>query len=171
MAFLLRWRPSPAMVVALLALFVALGGSSYAAVSHEGGSALAPAGFSVFKDTFRLSTSSSQANQDAVRVARLALPAGSYVVVAKLYVSFPLSFNSETVRCALVTPTDFDRTQVTHDGVDAYSSMSLNVVHRFPSAGFVDLRCGHVGTAGSADLRFVKVTAISVESLSNAPSS
>jgi hypothetical protein len=32
MGHLLRQRPSPAMIVALIALFVALGGSSYAAL-------------------------------------------------------------------------------------------------------------------------------------------
>ena len=170
MAFLLRRRPSPAMVVALLALFAALGGSSYAAVSHQVGSAEAPAGFSVFKDNLRLSTSLGQANQDAVRVARLRLPAGSYVVVAKLFLSFPLSFNTETVRCALVAGGDFDRAQATHDGTDAYTSLALNVVHRFTSPGLVDLNCGHVSTAGATDLRFIKVSAISVQSLSNAPS-
>src|SRR5262245_59053254 len=132
-----RRRPSPAIVVASLALFVALSGASFAAASltigssqiidnsilsrdvHDNGlksvdiadgslraSDLTPglvgAGFSTFKDSFQLTTAANV----VVPVAHLDVPAGIYVIVAKLYTGVPLSGLNETVRCDLVAGAD-----------------------------------------------------------------
>ena len=193
MANRIHRRPTPSTVIALLALFVALGGTSYATVKLQIGSAqivdnsilsrdihdgtlrapdfatnLLPAGFSVFKDNFQLTT---QANV-LMPVAHLDLPAGSYVIVAKLYAGVPVAQQGflETVRCDLVAGTDFDRAFYDHDARTAFGVLSLNVVHQFASAGSVSLNCGHAFVNGSTTLNFIKITAIRVASLSNAPS-
>ena len=93
--------PARITVIALFALVVALAATSYAAsdigdggpseaaradspfaVSHTG-----PAAFSTFKDSFTLTTPAAQ----SVTVARLRVPAGRYVVVAKLFLGPPQS--------------------------------------------------------------------------------
>jgi hypothetical protein len=215
-----RFRPrmSPAMAVALLALFVALGSGSYAAVQARIGSAqiidnsilsrdvhdgtlqsadvrdgtlsgadvadgslesadvrdgtltasdLAPGlladGFSTFKNTFRLTTGPNV----VVPVTHLNLPAGSYVIFAKLWTSFPASFLAETVECDLRAGGDSDRIWDSHDGILAYSSVALNVVHQFTGPGTADLNCGHVFTAGDTTLLDIKITAIRLATVSN----
>lgn len=191
MIFLPRRRPSRAMMVACLALFVALGGSSYASVAatigsaqiidnsirsvdvHNGTliasdfqpSALA-AGFSTFKNQFRLTTAANA----LVEVARLNVPAGKYVAFAKLYTTVPLSGLNESVRCQLVAGGDFDETVSAHDAVTAESSLALNVVHVFTSAGSVVLNCGYRFASGDAFLGFIKISAIRVPQLSNVAS-
>jgi hypothetical protein len=164
--------PSPAMVVALLALFIALGGTPYATL-QSGGDQQATASQdtttiarSTFKDSFTLSTAANQ----FVQVARLKVPAGRYVVVAKLFTGPPQQGTNDHVRCELSAGVDFDRVVVNHDAITAFTSMSLNVVHRFSSPGTVRLRCGHVFTASTTSLGFIKITAIRVRALSNVPS-
>jgi hypothetical protein len=164
--------PSPAMAVALLALFIALGGTSYATL-QSGGDQQATASQdtttiarSTFKDSFTLSTAANQ----LVQVARLKVPAGRYVVVAKLFTGPPQQGTNDHVRCDLSAGGDFDRVVVNHDAITAFTSMSLNVVHRFSSPGTVSLRCGHVFSAGTTSLDFIKITAIRVRALSNVPS-
>jgi hypothetical protein len=176
----LRPLPARVTVMALLALLVALAATSYAAsdigdgsptqparadsplaTSHTG-----PAAFSTFKDSFTLTT---QANQ-RVTVARLPVPAGRYVVVAKLYLGPPTSGLSEAVMCDLTAGADFDRSTVNHDATIAFVSASFNVVHRYKMPGTVFLRCTHAFSSGSAPVQFIKITAIRVETLSNVQS-
>jgi hypothetical protein len=203
------------MAVALLALFVALGGSSYAALEIRIGSAqiidnsvrsrdirnddvqgvdirdneinsddvsdgslraadfapgelpapAASAAFSAFKSAFTLRTGASQ----VVPVARLDLPAGKYVVMAKLYTGIPLE-GAGQVRCDLVAGADFDRAVVNHDIGIAFASLALNVVHDFASPGIVQLYCGHDVFAATTDLQAIRITAIRVENLTTVPS-
>lgn len=176
----LRPLPARVSVLALLALLVALAATSYAAsdigdglpseaaradsplaTSHTG-----PAAFSTFKDSFTLTTSANR----VATVARLPVPAGRYVVVAKLFLGPPQSGLNEHVRCDLTAGGDFDRAAVNHDATTAFVSVSLNVVHQFLQGGIVYLRCGHIFTSGSAPVQFVKITAIRVEALSNVQS-
>lgn len=174
--------PARITVMALLAL-LALAATSYAAsdigdgshsrparansplaTSHTG-----PAAFSAFKDSFTLTT---PANQIAT-VARLNVPSGRYVVVAKLFLGPPQSGLNEHVRCDLTAGADFDRTIVNHDATTAFVSVSLNVVHQFllkDPRKTVFLRCGHVFTSGSTPVQFIKISAIRVETLSNVQS-
>ena len=175
-------RPLPARVtlVTLLALFVALAAASYAASDIRDGSptqaaragsplATSQAGsaaFSSFKNSFTLTTA---ANQQVI-VARRTVPAGRYVVVAKLYLGPPQSGLNEHVRCDLTAGADFDRTVVNHDATTAFVSVSLNVVHRFLATSTVYLRCGHAFTSGSTSVNFIKITAIRVATLVNTQS-
>jgi hypothetical protein len=129
---------------------------------------LLPAGFSVFKDSFQLTTAANV----LVPVARLDVPAGSYVAVAKLYTTVPVAHSgfAETVQCRLTAGADFDQTFVTHDAVTAFGTVALNVVHQFTAPGSISLGCGHVFTNGQTTLQFVKVSALRVASLSNTAS-
>jgi hypothetical protein len=217
-----RFRPriSPAMAVALLALFVALGGGSYAAIQarigsaqiidnsilsrdvHDGtlqsadvrdgtlGSAdvsdgtlegadvrdgtltasdLAPGlladGFSAHKGSFRLTAPPAS----PVSVTHLDLPAGNYVIFAKLWSSFPISGYADSVECRLVAGGDSDRTWVTQDALLAYSSIALNVIHQFTAPGNADLICRHVYTSNDSTLFDIKITAIRLATVSNVP--
>ena len=120
-------------------------------------------GFSAFKDSFRLTTGANQ----TVQVARLNLPAGKYIVSAKLFTGPPISGLNEHVRCNLNAGGDFDRTVVNHDATIAFVSLALNVAHEFTSPGSVTLNCGHDFTSGDTNLFFVKISAIEVANLSN----
>lgn len=124
-------------------------------------------GFSTFKNSFRLTTGANQTDG----VAKLSLPAGKYLIFAKLFTGPPISGLNEHVRCNLEAGTDFDRVVVNHDAATAFVSMSLNVVHEFTSPDAVALRCGHDFTSGSTDLLFIKISAVEVGALSNVPAS
>jgi hypothetical protein len=206
-----RFRPriSPAMAVALLALFVALGGGSYAAVQarigsaqiidnsilsrdvHDGtlqsadvrdgtlqsadisdgtltasdlASGLLADGFSAHKESFQLTAPPAS----PVSATHLDLPAGSYVIFAKLWstYSIPGGF-ADTVECRLVAGGDSDRTWVTQDAVLAYSSIALNVVHQFTAPGTADLICRHLLGGKDSTLFDIKITAIRLATVSN----
>lgn len=207
-----RFRPriSPAMAVALLALFVALGGGSYAAIQarigsaqiidnsilsrdvHDGtlqsadvrdgtlqsadvsdgtltasdlASGLLADGFSAHKESFRLTAPPAS----PVSVTHLDLPAGSYVVFAKLWSSFPISGFADSVECRLVAGGDSDRTWVTQDALLGYSSIALNVVHQFTAPGTADLICRHLYRSDDTTLFDIKITAIRLATVSNVP--
>jgi hypothetical protein len=149
---------APAVAVATLAVLVVL--------SSTGTAAAQPSAYSTFKDSFSLSTGANQ----VVPVARLTVPAGRYVVVAKLYTNPPQDGLNQHVRCDLVAGGDFDRVVVNHDATIAFVSLSLNVVHRFSAKSTIRLNCGFLFTSGTTGLGFIKITAISVNSLSNVPS-
>jgi hypothetical protein len=119
-----------------------------------------------FKDNFRLRTNANQ----QVEIGRLALPAGSYSIWAKLFVQVPLPAGlAATIRFRLQAGGDFDITSVTHDGTIAFLGVALNVVHNFGQPGSAVLTGEHFITAGETDLGFIKITALSGTTLSNNP--
>jgi hypothetical protein len=146
------------MAVVTLALLVAL--------SSTGTAEAQPSAYSTYKDSFNLSTGANQ----LVPVARLTVPAGRYVIIAKLWTAPPQDGLNQHVRCDLVAGSDFDRVVVNHDATIAFVSLSLNVVHRFTVRSNIRLNCGIAFTSGTTSLGFIKITAISVNSLSNVPS-
>jgi hypothetical protein len=167
---LARRRPS-SLTFALFALLAAvLGTAGGVAVLHASAPPAAAqaqsAAYSTFKDSFQLTTAANQFKE----VARLTVPPGRYVVVAKLFTGPPQSGLNEAVRCDLVAGADFDRTVVNHDATTAFTSLALNVVHRFTASGTIRLNCANVFTAGNTSLGFVKITASRVDILSNIPS-
>jgi hypothetical protein len=102
----------------------------------------------------------------------LPLPAGSYVIVAKAWIENDAGTGESSVECDLTAEGDFDRGTVAlqeqglsgaEDGI-----MHLQVVHTFAGAGASTLDCVNNG-GGSTRARFVKVTAIQVGALTNAP--
>ncbi|GAA4890010.1 hypothetical protein ACFPM3_19555 [Streptomyces coeruleoprunus] len=119
--------------------------------------------YSSWKNHHRLSTG---ANGQTV-VGRLAVPAGSWTISAKLNLDVPSGGNHQTIMCYLRAGGDYDRAIANHNGVLAHVPMSLNVVHNFSSPGTVYLTCGHVYTAGTTDLSFIKMTGVKASYLSN----
>jgi hypothetical protein len=110
----------------------------------------------------------------AATIATLAVPAGSYAVSAKLYVEdlvSPDPDNDVEVTCRLEAGADFDQTRTTvfvAPGFPWRATMALQLVHTFPSAGSVVLKCNddvpapYTGTT----YNFVKITAIEQGSIS-----
>lgn len=178
-------RPSPALVVASLALLVALGGTSFAAVNalvprNSVGSEqvidhslltsdfkvppTGPAGppgpsaaFSKYSDG-PLVPSGSQAILDIPQ-------AGNYVIFAKAFFTASDIYTDPLIMtCALVAGNDNDLSQAeVHAGHP--STLSLNVVHQFGGADIAYVKC-------SSDkevpyIHYVKITAIKVGTLTN----
>jgi hypothetical protein len=149
-----------AVVTAVAFALVLAGGTRASAVS-------AGTVVSGYKDTFHLVTGPNQ----QVTVGALRVPPGAYSISAKLYATVPLPQGRKTtIRCVLDSQQgDFDQTIVDHDGRIANVSIALNVVHSYHSRATVLLRCGHDYTRGDTYLKFVKITAISTDSLVNRP--
>ncbi|HWI70436.1 MAG TPA: hypothetical protein VNT55_00670 [Baekduia sp.] len=132
-----------------------------------------PDGYSTFKDDFATTTAPNQ----LVTVATLRVPTGAaYAVFAKAFLGVPTDGLGQTVQCELVAGQDFDRTIVTHDPATAFASVALNVVHRFSipvtrlrARPVIQLRCGVLLSGGPLSMGFIKITAISLDSLSNVP--
>src|SRR5262245_5201254 len=97
-------------------------------------------------------------------LARLALPAGRWVIVAKA-LGTPTVYLPEladvigSLSCSLVAGADYDIAFV-HGG-----TLTSTVVHRFTAPGQVELRCNGLQTEAS----WVKITAVRVASLKNTP--
>jgi hypothetical protein len=134
--------PSPALCVALLALFVALGGTTWAAL-------LLPLN----------SVGTRQLMTSAVN-----LPAGSDVLSAKGQID--TFHNDQIVECDLIAGSDVDRSF--GQGGDNHQSQILgsSLVHSFATAGTVNLSCS---AFNGATLSQVRVTAVTVGSVSSAP--
>ena len=104
-------------------------------------------------------------------VITLDLPAGSFVIFAKAWIDHG-SGVPVRAECTLSAGVDFDQARA---GLDVNSSVldtatvSMNVVHTFASPGTAVLECDEIES--NADLRVwdAKITAIQVDSLSNAP--
>jgi Collagen triple helix repeat (20 copies) len=204
-----RSIPSPAMVVACVALFVAMSGTGYAATQLASGSGPATAskkakkgprgkrgpqgqqgpvgptgqtgpqgpqgprgndgqrgpsaGYQAFRDVVGpLSTS------EAPTVGSLALPAGSYLATAKLWV---VNEGAERHRvfCRLVNDetSDSDETEVTVDPeADTWfgrATIVLEAASTLPSSGTWMVKCGSIG--GSIAGYNLKIQAVQVGSL------
>jgi hypothetical protein len=149
-----------AAAVAVAIALVLAGGTRACAVS--GGTVV-----SGFKDQFHLVTGANR----QVTVGALRVPPGSWSISAKLYPTVPLpSGHKTTIRCVLHSQQgDYDETVVDHDGRIANVTIALNVVHTYTGWGTVLLKCGHDYTRGDTYLRFVKITAISTDTLVNRP--
>lgn len=130
----------------------------------------APSVYSTFHDA------TQSVGGSFTQVGALGLPAGSYLIIAKLS-----SFASEPgyttfVKCQLSAGVDSD-TDRASSGWDAGNSiaspnssteapMALTVVHTFTSAGAATLAC-YGSSVGNHSVSNVKITAIKVGSISN----
>jgi hypothetical protein len=187
-----RFKLSPALVVASVALFVALAGTSVAAVTalapkNSVGSAAVIDGSLQRQDLDPAVAASTDAfaswNNGPLAIpevtttktlARLAIPAaGSYVISAKAFVdtNFPDQAPGDgvVVRCVLDAVGDVDYTLTNIHGATP-TPLAFDVVHRFPGPGVVTLQCGFgsyrlVGQVVS--LRWVKIVAVKVANLTN----
>ncbi|MGZ4411144.1 MAG: collagen-like triple helix repeat-containing protein, partial [Gaiellaceae bacterium] len=94
-------------------------------------------------------------------LANLNIPqAGKYVLWSKLYVSG----GHLSVTCRLNAGGDYDQS-VSYVDANFIYTLSLNVVHDFPSAGSANLQCQSNQSAPVA--HFIKITAIRVGNLTN----
>jgi hypothetical protein len=94
-------------------------------------------------------------------ITNLSIPqAGNYVITAKAVVS-----GAGTVTCRLEAGTDNDES-ATNTGDSSPATISNLVVHNFTAAGSVSFRCGRSGLL-STSVSFVKIAAISVQTLTN----
>jgi hypothetical protein len=121
--------------------------------------------YSGYKDQFQLVTAANR----QVEVGRLALPAGSYTISAKLNLGVANNGYNEHIRCYLRAGGDYDRAIANHDGTIAFVPMSMNVVHTFTGPDAAVLTCGHDFTSGTTPVSFVKITAVRASSLVNTP--
>jgi hypothetical protein len=106
-------------------------------------------------------------------LAHLNLPAGKYVIFATANIINNAGIGDTEARCQLVASTgDLDEAKIALEDVNtagsAYAgSLALNVVADMSAAaGGVDLTCRNEGS-GSTDVRFIKISAIRVGTLTN----
>lgn len=178
-----RFRPSPAMVVATIALLVALGGASAAAValvprnsvgsnqvidgslkSRDFMAGVLPTPTDVFARTIAgpVTLKFSKASPDA-QVATLAIPKpGTYLIWGKAR----FAADQAELRCSLVAG---DRSDVSGASlskpVGPLASISATMAHllvqRFDAAGTVDLRCS-TAVSGSIVANDVTLVAMGI---------
>ena len=157
-----RYRPSPALAVACLALLVALGGVSFAAAPAGLRASAAGPGDAYSKFVNGPFTPTAATDPATVpAVVSLNVPKGKYVAWGKAYAT---GSNIIYVRCKLEAGFDNDV------GSTVSGTIATNVVHVFPAAGTVYFRCSYFGLKpASASLWAIKVTALRVASLTNTP--
>lgn len=98
------------------------------------------------------------------KMATLALPAGSYVLMAKAEID---TFNnSDIVECVLVAGTSTDQSVVTAGDVQRSQIISNSLVATFSTAGSASLECW---TSLGGTIGRLRLTALSVDSLANHP--
>jgi hypothetical protein len=107
----------------------------------------------------------------AATIATLAVPAGNFAILAKLYVEDPTAGPVDpdiTVVCRLEAGTDFDEssTELLPPWRD---SLSLQVVHAFTAAGSAVVKCRDDQPAPNTTtvFRYLKILAIEQGSVSN----
>jgi hypothetical protein len=106
-------------------------------------------------------------------VRELPLPKGKYALLATLDISQGFNLGFVSVRFELHAGSDFDRAEIDLAGLlnpaDGTERVALNVVHEFAEPGAAVVSCKGTNNPGSAGWRFLKITAIRVEGLSNGP--
>jgi hypothetical protein len=177
-----RFRPTPALVVATVALLVALGGTSAAAValiprnsvgsnqvidgslrSRDLASGLLPAPTEAFSRSIAgplvLQTSDNQ-----VSVATLAIPRpGHYLIWAKARLTVD---DDRSIDCDLVAAGHSDSSETTltarTPGASVNATLSNVVVQDFADAGSVELQCGTYTKGKRFAARDVEIVALRV---------
>jgi hypothetical protein len=112
----------------------------------------------------------------AATIGTLSLPAGNYAISAKLYVEDlvgpPDPDPDVEVTCRLEAGSDFDQSRTTVFATAGFpwrATMSLQVVHAFPSAGSVVMKCIDDVPPPYSNTTYnsLKITAIEQGSISN----
>jgi len=99
----------------------------------------------------------------------LNVPGGKYAVGAKLTARLVGGASEETVDCRLAVADGFDDSVMTVSQVLNLQTMAVQVVDELTSPGAVSLTCDKSKDASTIELRFVKVTALKVNSSSVGP--
>jgi hypothetical protein len=92
------------------------------------------------------------------------LPAGAYSIIAKGYATNPNNDNS-AVRCRLTAGSDFDESE-TNIRV-ASQSLTLAVVHSSSTPFAATLSCANLAPASTTTMKFIKIVATRVNSVTN----
>jgi hypothetical protein len=192
----IRTRLTFANVVSLLALFVALGGSVYAAGKLNGttikraslpGNRIVPnsvKGKQVREGSLGQVPRAGVANAafstshfDAIdlpdstgTIATLDIPsAGAYVITAKFTGLGSTAGGIFNARCTLTAGSDVDNSDfdVLGNGSDDTEQVVLQVAHDFDAPGAAVLACADNDAGDIADALYTRVTAIQVKSLTN----
>ena len=194
-ASMLRGRVTSAHVISLFALFVALGGSVYAA-SHISGKTIKKSslpgnrikrssvtGRQVKESSLAEVPKATVANaaystfhddlialpDSPAPIATLSIPkAGSFVIIAKLEAFDSSLSNSPADACTLTAGGDSDSEEfdVTSASTDDQEAVALQLVHSFAAPGSVTLSCSD-GGLGLSNAKNTKITAIEVASITN----
>lgn len=158
-------RPSHATVVAYLALFVTLSGSAYAVGTSDedrGPRARAASETAVIG---RFNDGPVQTTNTPTTLLSAPLTAGRYVILAKVI----LPNDARIVECRVSAGSDFDRARIHNNGGLSQEALTLTVLHRSKAAFTARLRCWDDDPTTAWNMRDLKLTAIRVNSLSNAP--
>jgi len=94
------------------------------------------------------------------------IPAGSYVIIAKLYV-FDGAGSSVKVVCKLLAEADGDQVINDLSGSDEIGAFPLQLVHQFNSTGAATVTCYLAPSVPTVYANYIKITAIQVSSLTN----
>jgi hypothetical protein len=186
-----------AHLISLIALFVALGGSVYAANKISGktikrgsepgnrlkknsvtGKQVKESALGNVPSASIANTAFSTFHDDLIPfpdapapIARLSIPkAGSFVVVAKLEAFDSSLSNSAANVCTLSAGSDADNEEfdVASSSTDDQEAVALQLVHTFTAPGSVVLSCSD-GGLGLSNAKYTKITAIEVASITNQP--
>ena len=99
----------------------------------------------------------------------LDVPAGKYAVSAKLTARLVSGASEETVDCRLAVAEGFDESVLTVSQLLNLQTMAVQVVDELSSPGAIRLICDKSKDASTIELRFVKLTAVKVNSTSVGP--
>jgi hypothetical protein len=127
--------------------------------------------YSTFKDTeaARIDISGTGGVDSAANtIGTLAVPAGSYVLFAKLFLQNASPAGTDFVDCSLHAGGSRDISAVTLDS--SQMVVALNFVQTLPNGGNVEVRCSDF-QGGSTDIgyKFLRITAMKVATLTNTP--
>jgi hypothetical protein len=154
----LRRRPSPALIIACLALFLSLAGVGVASNGTFVARSSVGSAYSVYKDEIGPEAITGL----PITLTLPNLPAGSYAISAKIILDDRLGLHV-TYTCTLAAGGDSDQAMVE---MPALATLPLQIVHTFPSnGGQAVLTCS--GGDSYSFAKRAKITAIRVATLSN----
>ena len=158
-----RFRPSPAAIIACIALLVALGGVGYAATPDTFRAAAAgPGDAYVGYNDGPVTLPSGQHR----KLVKLSLPKGKYIVWAKVHL---FSTNGGNPLCTLTAGPNDDESRGSLPSTGGNESLTNSVGATFDGPGKAVFECWIAYGNGSA--AWAKVTATRVANLTITPSS
>ncbi len=110
-------------------------------------------GFSGYKN------SPGTATATARTVGALSLPAGNYLIFAKIIVAASVP-GTVLTECVLAAAGDTDRAEGAVDSGTPSQTLSMNAAHAFAAAGQATVTCRTLGIGGTVNLSDLKISAI-----------
>jgi hypothetical protein len=175
---LIRRRPSPAMIIAIVALVAALAGTAVA-----GGGFLKKAKFTKFKKNYNNQTGIFASHKETPvnttpslsQMASLTVPGGNFAINAKLYINNTAPGPNHQYQCQLVAggaAIDESKDGLGVDAGEQQATIALQGVAALGGGGAIAVNCNDNAAAGNNtdSAKFIKITAIRSKSLSNVTS-